>query len=146
MGNPAATLNELIEITRDGQSFYTDAVAHVRSPLLKAVFHGIIDAKTQLIKSLSDHVRVRGEQPSGGGTLLGSFRMMYAEIRMRFASAKDATYVAELEESEDRLLDAFESAATEASDPEIRGIILRHLPKVRLCHEQMRNLKMSLAA
>ena len=146
MGNPAATLNELIEITRDGQNFYTEAVAHVRSPLLKAVFHGIIDAKTQLIKSLSEHVRVRGEQPSDGGTLRGSFLMLYAEIRARFAHAKGATYVAELEESEDRLLEAFEAAATSTDDAEVRGIILRHLPKVRLCHEQMRNLKLSLAA
>jgi uncharacterized protein (TIGR02284 family) len=146
MGNSAATLNELIEITRDGQTFYTEAVAKVRSPLLKAVFHGIIDAKTQLIKSLSEHVRVRGEQPSNDGTLLGNFRNMYADIRARFSNSKDSAYVVELEESEDRLLDAFEGAATVSGDPEVRGIILRHLPKVRLCHEQMRNLKLSMAA
>src|SRR4051794_13084554 len=68
MTTSASTLNELIEITRDGQNFYTDAVTHVRSSLLKAVFHGIIDAKAQLIRALSEHVRVRGELPSPKGT------------------------------------------------------------------------------
>lgn len=146
MTNPATTLNELIEITRDGQSFYTDAVMRVRSPLLKAVFHGIIDAKMQLIKALSEHVRARGEMPSHQGTLSGIFHKLYAEVSLRLADRNDATFVARLEESEDRLLDAFEEAAARADDPEVRSIILRHLPKVRLCHEQMRNLKMSLAA
>jgi len=65
---------------------------------------------------------------------------------MQLTDKNDATFVARLEESEDRLLDAFEDAAGRADDPLLRAIILRHLPKVRLCHEQMRNLKMSLAA
>jgi len=146
MSNPASTLNELIEITRDGQTFYTDAVRHVHSALLKAVFHGIIDAKAQLIKALSEHVRVRGELPSGSGTLYGQFQKLYTDVRVRMSDEKEATYVAKLEESEDRLLEAFEEAAARAQDPMLRAIILRHLPKVRLCHEQMRNLKLSLAA
>ena len=146
MSNPASTLNELIEITRDGQSFYTDAVKHVRSALLRAVFHGIIDAKAQLIQALSEHVRIRGEQPSGTGTLFGEFQKLYIDVRAQLSDRKDAAYVARLEESEDRLLEAFEEAAARAEDPMLRAVILRHLPKVRLCHEQMRNLKLSLAA
>jgi uncharacterized protein (TIGR02284 family) len=146
MTTPASTLNELIEITRDGQTFYTEAVTRVKSPLLRAVFHGIIDAKAQLIKALSEHVRVRGDMPSRHGTLLGQFRSLYTEVRAGLSAHRDAAYVAKLEESEDRLLEAFEEAAAQADDPLLRAIILRHLPKVRLCHEQMRNLKMSLAA
>lgn len=146
MTSPATTLNELIQVTRDGQNFYTEAVTRVHSPLLKAVFHGIIDAKTQLIKALSEHVRVRGELPSPAGTLSGTFRKLYAEVTLRLAERNDATFVARLEESEDRLLDAFEAAAAHTDDADLRGIILRYLPKVRLCHEQMRNLKLSLAA
>ena len=146
MTTPATTLNELIEITRDGQNFYTEAVTRVRSALLKAVFHGIIDAKTQLIRALSEHVRVRGEMPSQHGTLFGAFQKLYAEVRVRLSDRNDAAFVARLEESEDRLLDAFEAAAAATEDTQVRAIILRHLPKVRLCHEQMRNLKLSLAA
>jgi uncharacterized protein (TIGR02284 family) len=146
MTNPATTLNELIQITRDGQTFYTDAVPRVSNPHLKAVFRGIIDAKTQLISALSEHVRIRGTQPSTDGTFAGSFHKLYAEVRAGLSSEKDATFVAQLEQSEDRLLSAFEQAAADVDDPGLREIILRHLPKVRLCHEQMRNLKMSLAA
>jgi len=146
MTNPAIALNELIETARDGLEFYTEAVTRVTNPHLKAVFRALIDVKTHLISDLSEHARARGLTPSTGGTFAGSFRKLYGEIRAKLSNQKDATFVAELEDSEDRLLHAFEEAATEASDPEVHRIVAQYLPKVRLCHEQMRNLKMSLAA
>jgi uncharacterized protein (TIGR02284 family) len=146
MNSPAATLNELIELTRDGMHFYTDAIPKVTNPHLKIVFRAMIDAKHRLITALSEHVRVRGEAPSRDGTLAGGVRKVYADLRARIGDAQDAVYVGQLEASEERLLAAFERAAAEASDPQVREIILANLPKVRLCHEQMRNLKMELAA
>jgi len=146
MTNSAAALNDLIEIVRDGQTFYTDALRKVRNPNLKVVFRGLIDAKSQLITALSEHVRVRGLAPSQRGTLAGYFHQVYADIGAKLASDTDTAFVARLEESEDRLLTAFEDAAAARDNADVREIILRHLPRVRLCHDQMRNLKLSLAA
>ena len=146
MTAPAATLNELIGITRDGLDFYTDALGQVTNPHLKIVFRGMIDAKHQLISALSERVRERGVEPSHDGTLGGTFRKLYGDLRARMSRGKEAAYVAELEQSEDRLLAAFEQAAADASDATLRDAIVKNLPKVRLCHEQMRNLKMEMAA
>lgn len=146
MTKPAATLNELIEITRDGLNFYTDAIGKIANPHLKIVFRGMIDAKHHLIGALAENVKIRGDKPAQDGTLAGSFHKLYADVRTGIGSAKDALWVAELEAAEDRLLGAFEEAARDASDPLLHRVILQNLPKVRLCHEQMRNLKMDLAA
>lgn len=146
MTQSAANLNELIQIARDGQTFYTDAIGKVRDPNLRVVFRGIIDAKAQLIAALSEHVRVRGELPKPGGTLAGTFRQLYGDVSAKLARNSDAAFVARLEEAEDRLLGAFENAAAAPENRDVRDVVLRHLPRVRLCHEQMRNLKMSLAA
>jgi len=146
MTNPAVTLNELIEITRDGQTFYTEAVGHVTNSHLKAVFRGLIDVKAKMISTLSEHVRARGMEPSAQGTLAGSFHKLYGDVRAKLSTQGDMTFVAQLEAAEDRLLSAFEQAASDASDPELRRIITRYLPKVRLCHDEMRNLKVGLAA
>jgi uncharacterized protein (TIGR02284 family) len=142
----AANLNELIQIARDGQTFYTDAIGKVRNPNLRVVFRGIIDAKAHLIAALSEHVRVRGQLPSDGGTLTGYFHQLYGDISAKLSRDSDAVFVARLEEAEDRLLGAFENAAAASENRDVRDIILRHLPRVRLCHEQMRNLKIALAA
>jgi uncharacterized protein (TIGR02284 family) len=146
MTQPATTLNELIQITRDGLNFYADAIGQVKNPHLKIVFRAMVDAKNQLISALSERVRERGEAPSTDGTFAGSFRKLYADIRVKLSNTKDATYVAQLEDSEDRLLGAFEDAANDARDDDLRRVIMDNLPKVRMCHEQMRNLKMELAA
>jgi uncharacterized protein (TIGR02284 family) len=146
MTNPAAVLNELIEITRDGQTFYTDAVSRVTNPHLKAVFRALIDVKTKMISALSEHVRARGIEPSAQGTLAGNFQKLYAEVRAKLTARTDTTFVAQLEAAEDRLLGAFEQAAADAEDPQLRAIITQHLPKVRLCHDEMRNLKVALVA
>jgi uncharacterized protein (TIGR02284 family) len=143
MTAPAATLNELIAITRDGLDFYSEALGQVKNPHLKIVFRGIIDAKHQLIGALSERVRERGEQPSPEGTLAGTFRKLYADLLARISREKQAVYIAQLEQSEDRLLAAFEQAAADAT---VRDAIVQNLPKVRLCHAEMRNLKMDLAA
>jgi uncharacterized protein (TIGR02284 family) len=146
MTNPAIALNELIEITRDGQTFYTDAVARVTNPHLKSVFRALIDVKAKMISALAEHVRARGMKPSTHGTLAGSFHKLYGEVRAKLSAQSSAAYVAQLEAAEDRLLIAFEQAADDADDADLRRIIALHLPKVRLCHDEMRNLKVALAA
>ena len=146
MTRATATLNELIEITRDGLEFYTQAVRQVDNPHLKILFRGIVDAKHQLIAELSDRIRERSERPAQGGTFAGNLHKLYADLRVRLSRERKAAYVAELEESEDRLLAAFEQAAAQTPDPGVQRAILQNLPKIRLCHEEMRNLKMQLAA
>ena len=146
MTGPAIALNALIEITRDGQTFYTDAVQRISNPHLKAVFRALIDVKAQMIGTLSEHVRSRGLQPSTQGTLAGSLHRVYTEVRASLSRHGDMTFIAQLEAVEDRLLEAFEQAAVSSDDPDLRRIIALHLPKVRLCHDQMRNLKAALAA
>src|SRR6478609_5257831 len=119
MANPATALNELIEITRDGQTLYTDAVTRVTNPHLKAVFRALIDVKTKMISALSEHVRARGIVPSPQGTLVGGFQKLYAEVRAKLSAHTDTTFVAQLEAAEDRLLGAFEQAAADADDPDL---------------------------
>jgi len=146
MTQAATTLNALVQTARDGLDFYTEAAARVRNPQLKILFRALIDAKHQLISALSEEVRVRGEAPSREHTLAGNLRQLYAGLRAHLGDGGDYRYVAELERAEDRLLAAFEQAARHADDAALRRVIEAHLPRVRRCHEQMRNLKLALAA
>lgn len=54
-----------------------------------------------------------------------------------------AAYVAELEDTEDRILHAFEDAMEDA-DPDLRAALAVEMPKVRACHDRMRDLKHSM--
>nr|WP_298143502.1 PA2169 family four-helix-bundle protein [uncultured Pseudomonas sp.] len=138
-----AQLNELIEITRDGQRFYQHAQEEVKDARLKALFGDMSRAKTDVIQALAVKVAANQEQPSSGTTLVGKLRQVYADTKATLSSDEAATYVKQLEDTEDRILHAFEDAL-ESAEPDVQALLAVEMPKVRSCHERMRSLKQSL--
>ncbi|WP_068828951.1 ferritin-like domain-containing protein [Pseudomonas sp. BMS12] len=143
MSKQAVQLNELIEITRDGQRFYEHASREVKDSHLKSLFGEMSLAKVDVIRALSARVAANHEQPASGGTLVGKLRQVYADTRATLASDEAATYVAQLEEAEDRILHAFEDAL-ESADAELKPLLVSEMPKVRACHDRMRGVKRSI--
>lgn len=143
MNRTTHQLNELIEITRDGQRFYQHALHEVKDARLQQLFESMARAKTEVIAALSSTVAANHEEPAAGGTLLGKLRQVYADTRASLSHDEGATYVAQLEEAEDRILHAFEDALHDGI-PETQALLRAELPKVRACHDQMSELKHSL--
>ncbi|TWC32726.1 uncharacterized protein (TIGR02284 family) [Pseudomonas sp. SJZ079] len=143
MSSKTAQLNELIEITRDGQRFYEHAQEAVKDVRLQAVFRDMARVKTEVIQALAVKVAANHETPATGGTLLGKLRQVYADTRALLSSEEEATYVAQLEEAEDRILHAFEDAL-ECAEPDVKALLAVEMPKVRACHERMHALKQSM--
>ena len=72
MNDKTAQLNELIEITRDGQYFYEHAHDQVADAQLQALFRDMSQAMRQLIQTLAMKVAAHQEAPATGGTLAGN--------------------------------------------------------------------------
>ena len=142
MSNKTANaLNDLISIARDGKDFYEEAAQKVDDAELKTLFARIATTKAQIVGDLSAAVQAAGGKPEDSGTLVGSMQQMYGKIRAAFGDTEYG-YVAELEESEDRLLEAFDKAARDAdTPPAARDVIVRLLPEVRASHDVMRARK-----
>jgi len=82
-----------------------------------------------------------GGKPAEHGTMVGAMQQFYGKVR---AALGDTTYgyVAELEESEDRLLKAFQDTLADAdTPPTARAEVQELLPRVRECHDVMRERK-----
>tara|TARA_R110000796_G_scaffold47472_2_gene114118 strand:- start:3071 stop:3502 length:432 start_codon:yes stop_codon:yes gene_type:complete len=140
MSDKTSELNELIEITRDGKRFYDHARDEVKDAQLKALFTDMAHAKTEVIAALEGKVAANHEQPASGGTMTGKIRQVYADTRAALSSDEGATYIAQLEEAEDRILHAFEDAMA-SNEPDLRTDLATQMPKVRACHDRMRDLK-----
>lgn len=136
-------LNELIEVTRDGQRFYQHAAEQVGDPNLQHLFRDLAQAKTHVIQALSVKLAANHEQPASGGTLAGHVRQLYADSKARLGGDSDVAYVDQLEAMEDRILHAFEDALGDAQ-PDVRALLATELPKLRACHERMQRLKHDL--
>jgi len=133
-------LNELIAIIRDGQRFYEHAHDEIKDQRLQALFRDMAQAKLQVIQALAVKVAANHEEPTSSGTLVGKLRQAYADARATLSSDEEAAYVAQLEEAEDRILEAFEDAM-ETAQPDVRALLAVEMPKIRACHQRMRELK-----
>jgi uncharacterized protein (TIGR02284 family) len=144
----ADLLQELLEIASDSRNFYRAAAAAVELPFLKNEFTHMADAKGVLVTELRTHIKARGEVPDSGGTLAGSLRQTYTDVLASLSQTAAATYTyaAQLEESEDRLLKHFDQALVETDSMAVRAVLLTELPKLRKSHDQMKQLKDTLAA
>lgn len=141
MTDKTEQLNDLIEITRDGQEFYQSAAEHVDNPRIRTLFQDMAQAKSALVRDLSAEVRVSGDRPARHGTFSGSMHQAYGNVKARLSSDGETAYIDELEEAEDRLLAAFDEAIKDADSPQLRQILQAHLPRVRQCHDVMRDIK-----
>lgn len=139
MSQKTEQLNELIAIIRDGQRFYEHAHDEINNEQLKALCRDMAQAKHQIIQALSVKVAANHEQPTDSGTLVGKLRQAYADARATLASDEESTYLAQLEEAEDRILEAFEDAM-ETAQPDVQALLAVEMPKVRACHQRMREL------
>lgn len=142
----AHNLNDLIEIARDGKSFYDEAAQKVKDAELSALFVRIAGVKADIVNSLSATVIAAGGKPADHGTFVGSMQQFYGKVRATLGDTQYG-YVAELEESEDRLLKAFNETLADSDTPApARAEVERLLPKVRECHQVMSSRKHALKA
>lgn len=146
MADNTGLLKEIVEIARDGADFYESSQQKIGNARLKAVFARMAAAKRELMTSLSDYLAASGERPPDRGTLFGSLRRLYADVLATVAADDDHIYVSQLEEAEDRLLEQVEKAIEVAQSTDVRVQLQAYLPKVRACHDEMRELKEHLAA
>jgi uncharacterized protein (TIGR02284 family) len=146
MTNNTHLLNDLVQVTRDSKSFYEDAAKETTDARLRDVFNRMAAAKAGLISALSGKVVALGETPAESGTVAGSLRKAYADVRAVFSKDDNKIYVGQLEETEDRILEHFEEALAKTDSVEVRGVLADHLPKVRACHDEMRDLKKAMGA
>jgi uncharacterized protein (TIGR02284 family) len=139
-----STLNDLIAITRDGKNFYEEAAGKVEDPGLQSLFSRFAASKSQVVAELGGAVQAAGGQPEQTGTMVGSMQQMYGKARAALGD-RNYGYVAELEESEDRLLGAFKDALKDdETPPAARDVIGRLLPEVQGCHDVMRDRKAAM--
>lgn len=140
------SLNDLIEIARDGGEFYTEAAGKVEDSELSALFGQMATHKRDIVAGLSADVAAAGGEPAEHGTMVGTMAQAYANVRAALGDT-NYEYVAQLEEAEDRLMAAFKDTINDSDTPAAaKASAQKYLPRVVECHNIMRGRKQALKA
>jgi uncharacterized protein (TIGR02284 family) len=137
----SATLNELVEALNDGIAFFDLAAERSTEAAHIELFQRIRHLKETIAADLRAEVTLNGDEPAGEGSWLGDFRKAYADLRARLATDSEASYIAALEEQEDRILSAFRDATAPDQPIRVRELAATYLPEIEQMHDNLRALK-----
>lgn len=137
MHNDIAALSDIIRNLNEGRAFYRDAASKATREDLKRLFDRIAKTKTSIINDLQNKIIFSGNEPVDEGKVGGGLRQAWSTIRARFASDKEASYVTQLKDVEDRILSSFRQAIAASEDPSVRDIAQKYLPRITLDHDEI---------
>ena len=146
MNTDTAKLYDMIHVLVDGKTFYQEAAGKVTRPDLKRLFEQMAQTKAAIANDIKNKVVLAGGEPLEEGSATGGLRKAWAELRTKLSHDREAEYVTQLEEFEDRILESFREAVVDSKDPEVRAVAQKYMPEVTRDHNEMRALKQSFKA
>lgn len=139
-------LNSLIATTLDSVDGYTEAAKDVDNARYGALFTARATERRQVVTDLQAEVRRLGGEPEDDGTALASAHRVFLDLKAKVTGQDDKAVVNEVERGEDHIKAKFDEALSdEKLAPETRAAILKANGSVQAGHDQMSNLKHSVA-
>lgn len=134
-------ISDIIRAMRSGVSFYEDALEKVDDVFVKNAFLEMIRNKNAIIESLQPYaVAEQGEREEGSSVAVDS-RKIYTKVANLFTSSAEHTFVDQLEEVEDKVLEVIDEALAE-DQPAHTLMKLREIRvEAQLTHDKMKGLQ-----
>ncbi len=140
-----ATLNDLLEISRDGEQGFRTCAEGVQSPNLKALFEAAARRCAEGAAELEAKVRSLGGEPPQGGSISGSMHRAWTNIKSTITGMSEHAVLAECERGEDAAKAAYEAALQKNLPADVRTLVERQYQGVKANHDRVRNLRNAAA-
>lgn len=136
-----ATLNDLIETSKDGEKGFTASAEAVAEAQLKQVFVEGAQRCGEAARELQTEVRSLGGDPDHGGSVSGALHRGWVEVK-RAVTGRDALAVLEeVERGEDAALRAYREALEKPLPPAVRTLVQRQCDGAQANHDRVRALR-----
>ena len=135
------TLNQLLEVCRDGEMGFASAATHVQDAGTKWMFQEIARRRGQFADELKQEIRRLGGAPHEGGSLAGSVHRHWMDVKQALRGRNDASIIAEAARGEEIAVGAYADAVKASLPPPTRAIVERHQKDVRDTHDRVSALE-----
>lgn len=136
-----ATLNDLIETSRDGEDGFRTCADAVKSPRLKEAFEHAASRCAQAVGELQGKVRGLGGDPERRGSVSASLHRGWVNLKSTITGMDEGAVLSECERGEDVAKKAYEDALAKDLPADVRSMIERQYQGVRQHHDQVRQLR-----
>jgi uncharacterized protein (TIGR02284 family) len=135
------TLNDLIEVSRDGEYGFRTSAEQAKDPALQQVLRQRATECAQAARELQQEVIALGGRAEDSGSAVGAMHRGWVSVKATLSGHSDSQVLEEVERGEDKALESYQEAAGQDLPPSVRQIVMRQLEGVRRNHDQMRALR-----
>lgn len=136
-----ATLNDLIETSKDGAEGFRSCAENVRDVQLKTLFADRARGCDAAALELQDIVRSLGGDPETRSSLSGTLHRRWLDIKSAITGHDDLAVLEECERGEDVAKRSYSQALEKVLPPEIRAVVERQYQGVLRNHDQIKSLR-----
>jgi len=136
-----ATLNDLIETSKDGEHGFRTCAEGVKSAHLKKLFEQAAARCAEGAAELQAKVRELGGDPEKSGSVSASLHRGWVNIKSSITGMDEAAVLAECERGEDVAKHVYQQALKENLPPDVRSIIEREYQGVLQNHDRVRDIR-----
>lgn len=136
-----ATLNDLIETSKDGAEGFRSCAENVRDVQLKTLFADRARGCDAAAVELQNIVRSLGGDPETRSSLSGTLHRRWIDIKSAIAGHDELAVLEECERGEDVAKRSYSQALEKVLPPEIRAVVERQYQGVLRNHDQIKSLR-----
>ncbi len=138
------TLNDLIEIARDGQKGFQQAAEKIDSPDTKTFFLEQSRQRAHFVGELQTLVHGLGDEPDNEGSISGAMHRGWLNLKTALGGG-DHAILNEVETGEDVAVRAYQKALNKTLPADVREIIQRQAYSVKQAHDTVHVMRDRLA-
>ena len=136
-----SVLNDLIEVSKDGEQGFLQSSENVDDPKLKAYFLHRSHEVKQSVYELQALVRELGGKPEESASISGYLHRRWLDIKTAISSNDNLAVLNEVERGEDVALKAYKEAANKTLPAAANLLILRQLKGAQRNHDEVKQLR-----
>lgn len=139
-------LQDLIASNLDSCEVLTEAASATEDLSLRALFSGLVAARTDFAKELQAYVRLNGEEAKDSGTVGGAVRTQWVNFRAALNLKDPKVVLIEAERAEDSIKAAYEDVLKETAGSPLNAVLTTQYATVKAGHDRVRALRDSYVA
>lgn len=136
-----STLNDLIEVSKDGEEGFRSSAENVDDPKLKAFFLRRSQEVAASVQELQELVRSLGGEPASSSSLGGVLHRRWIDIKTALTSNDTVAVLNETERGEDVALATYRKAAEKDLPTHVRFVVVRQLEGAKRNHDEVKQLR-----
>ncbi|MGE0259938.1 MAG: PA2169 family four-helix-bundle protein [Alphaproteobacteria bacterium] len=140
-----ATLNNLIETSRDGEEGFRQCADTVKSVSLKTFFEQKAERCREAVTQLQHIIREMGGDPETGGSASDAMHRFWVGLRGSISTMSDHAILDECERGEDVAKRSYEKALSRDLPGDVRRVVERQYAEVKMNHDKVREMRNATA-